>query len=351
MECHCYNISYLFHSKNCHSKNFGTRDLRQANLPHNVRDPSLSPSRAGDRSPSSPQRRVASPPLLSPQASGRNGPLFSPTTVGRKDTGIFGDSTSSPGPLLRPTRVLSPTRVAFSPDPEQTDGTDNSTDQGSDDLQFTPSHAGRSEGGLPRTVPLTDIPESAASPSKRPEPISSNSTTLGRTLSLGVNGTTGTPKVASLISSATGTRYGAGLMGDLRSTPTGSPMRQWGSGTPQCPRCGKSVYFAEQVRLTSKGLLLSRVQAYDLNQNQVKAIGKTWHKGCLRCSECGTSLDSNRLTEKDGDPLCHRCYNKVRFGNYLNSLYSVLTWLSAVAWSGRQWIRPAGKGGWLKCGD
>ncbi|KAI0255490.1 hypothetical protein BJV78DRAFT_1119279 [Lactifluus subvellereus] len=277
--------------KNCHSKNFGTRDLRQANLPHNVGDASLSPSRAAGTSPSSPppQRRVASPPLLSPQASGRNDPLFPPTPVGRKDTVTFGVSTSTPGPLLRPTRVLSPTRVAFSPDLEQTDGTDNSTDQGSDDSQFTPSHAGRSEGGLPRTVPLTGTPERVASPTKRPAPTSSNPATLGRTLSLGLNGTTGTPKIAPLASSTTGTRYGAGLMGELRSTPTGSPARQWGSGTPQCPRCSKSVYFAEQV----------------------KAIGKTWHKACLRCSECGTSLDSNRLTEKDGDPLCHRCYNKL----------------------------------------
>jgi hypothetical protein len=44
----------------------------------------------------------------------------------------------------------------------------------------------------------------------------------------------------------------------------------------------------------------------------VKAVGKTWHKGCLKCLECNTSLATGNLTEKDGDPLCHRCYGKVR---------------------------------------
>ncbi|KAH9996139.1 hypothetical protein BJV74DRAFT_769233 [Russula compacta] len=258
------------HSKNCHSKNFGTRDLRQANLPHAAQDMSLTPSRTGATSPSSALRRVASPPLSPskhspPSSSARSGPFFSSTTVGRKDTGV-------------------PIRGAFSVDSEQTDGTDNSTDQGSDDSQFTPSHAGRSEGGLPRTMPLAGTPDRAPSPIKRPGPA-----TLGRAHSINGNGATGTYRTPSLIPSTTGTRYGAGLMGELRSTPTGSPVRQWGSGTPQCPRCNKNVYFAEQV----------------------KAIGKTWHKACLRCSECGTSLDSSRLTERDGSPLCHRCYNKL----------------------------------------
>ncbi|KAH9976745.1 hypothetical protein BGW80DRAFT_1436089 [Lactifluus volemus] len=265
--------------KNCHSKNFGTRDLRQANLPHNTGDLSLSPPRSAGASPSTPQRRIASPPLLSPQTSGRNAPLFSPSPLARKDAGIFGDTTSSPGPLLRPTRVLSPTRAAFNPDSERTDGTDNGADQESNDSQFTPSHAGRSDGGLPRTVPLNGtVTSERAAPPTSPPTSSVPAALLGRSASLNVNGATGAPKVvAPLVSNSTGTRYG------------GSPARQWGSGTPQCPRCGKSVYFAEQV----------------------KAVGKTWHKACLRCSECGTSLDSNRLTERDGDPLCHRCYNKL----------------------------------------
>ena len=242
------------YSKNCHSKNFGTRDLRQANLLHTTEDLPLTPSRTGATSPSSPQHRVASPPLspskYSPpsSASGRSGPLFLSTTVGRKDTGIFGDAASSPGPLLRPTRVLSPTRGSFNADSEQKDGADDSTDQGSDDSQFTPSHVGRSEGGLPRTVPLAGTPDRATSPTKRPAPTMNSPATLGRANSISGSGAVGARRIGPLTASTTGTRYGAALMGELRSTATGSPGRQWGGGTPQCPRCTKNVYFAEQVR-------------------------------------------------------------------------------------------------------
>ena len=44
---------------------------------------------------------------------------------------------------------------------------------------------------------------------------------------------------------------------------------------------------------------------------QVKAVGKTYHKACLRCMECGTSLHSNKLLDHDGDPFCVRCHSKV----------------------------------------
>ena len=160
---------------------------------------------------------------------------------------MFGDAASSPRPLLRPTRMLSPTRGTFSADSEKMDGTDNTTDQGSDDSQFTPSHVGRSEGGLPRTVPLVGTPDRAGSPTRRTVPTLSSPATLGRANTFYGNGITGTRGIAPLAASTTGTRYGAGLMGELRSTPTGSPVRQWGGGTPQCPRCTKNVYFAEQV--------------------------------------------------------------------------------------------------------
>lgn len=245
----------FFYSKNCHSKNFGTRDLRQANLPHTPKDLSPSPPRAAATSPTSRQLRVVSPPSSPskpsppPSASGR--PLFPSLTINRKDTGAFGDPPSSPGPLLRPTRVLSPTRGAFNADSEQIDGPDSNTD---DDSQFTPSHVGRSENGLPRTVPLAGTvatPDRVPSPAKRTAlaPASTGSpAALGRANSLSGNGAITARRITPLAASTTGTRYGAALMGELRSTPTGSPVRQWGGGTPQCPRCNKNVYFAEQVR-------------------------------------------------------------------------------------------------------
>jgi hypothetical protein len=225
-------------------------------LPHATKDLSLTPTRAAVTSPPSPQRRIASPPSSPsrpspPQsAPGRSGTLFSSTPLGRKDTKVFGDFTSSPGPLLRPTRVLSPTRTAFvATDSEQIDSTDNTTDQGSDDSHFMPSHTGRSENGLPRTVPLAGTPDLVPSPTKSLAPtLSGSPATLGRAHSISGNGAIGPRRIAPLAASTTGTRYGAALMGELRSTPTGSPMRQWGGGTPKCPRCDKNVYFAEQVR-------------------------------------------------------------------------------------------------------
>jgi len=90
--------------------------------------------------------------------------------------------------------------------------------------------------------------------------------------------------VAPVVQTSTGTRYGRGLTG-----VGGGTNRQWGGSTPVCPNCGKLVYFAEQT----------------------KAIGQTFHKGCLRCSECDTRLDPGRLTERDARPYCHRCYAKL----------------------------------------
>jgi hypothetical protein len=44
-----------------------------------------------------------------------------------------------------------------------------------------------------------------------------------------------------LVPTSTGTRYGRGLTG------VGGTNRQRGGGTPVCAKCGKLVYFAEQV--------------------------------------------------------------------------------------------------------
>ncbi|KAI0087600.1 hypothetical protein BDY19DRAFT_954531, partial [Irpex rosettiformis] len=164
-----------------------------------------------------------------------------------------------------------------------------------------PSHTGRGVGGLPRTVPLGAALVRSTSPTK---PSSTPAPTSGSSDSEdGVNGngnehnnntpaTTGWTISVPLAPAGTGMRYGAALGGRMGSpmTPMGTG-RQWGGGTPVCPKCQKTVYFAEQV----------------------KAIGKTYHRNCLRCTGCNTSLDSSKLTERDGDPYCKHCYGK-RYG-------------------------------------
>jgi hypothetical protein len=120
-----------------------------------------------------------------------------------------------------------------------------------------------------------------------------NSSTVGR----GGNGFSphngdGDSGMSPLVATPTGTRYGraldGGMGGPVKSHTTGTPSR-WGAQTPSCSKCGKSVFFAEQV----------------------KAIGKLWHRGCLRCTQCNTSLATGRVNEHNEAPYCARCYTKV----------------------------------------
>lgn len=164
---------------------------------------------------------------------------------------------------------------------------------------LSPSYSGpgastHTGGSFPRTVPRgstqVDTGQINERPSHRPSnsltsmPMNFSVATLGRSNS----SVTSTNVAYPLAPTATGTRYGVAL--NMTGTTTGgSPARKWGGGTPTCPKCGNSVFFAEQV----------------------KAAGQTWHKHCLRCTECGTSLDSTRLTENEGQPLCRRCYSKL----------------------------------------
>ncbi|KAJ7588073.1 hypothetical protein C8J56DRAFT_940840 [Mycena floridula] len=77
-------------------------------------------------------------------------------------------------------------------------------------------------------------------------------------------------------------------LGGTGSSQSSSPSR-WGGGGVKCAKCEKTVYAAEQLN----------------------ALSKTWHKGCLRCSECDVGVDPGRLNEHDGAPLCGKCYNKL----------------------------------------
>ncbi|XP_041363119.1 cysteine-rich protein 1-like [Gigantopelta aegis] len=61
----------------------------------------------------------------------------------------------------------------------------------------------------------------------------------------------------------------------------------------KCPTCGKEVYFAE--RYTSNG--------------------KDYHRACLKCAECGKTLERGKHSEHDDKPYCNMpCYSKL-FGH------------------------------------
>ncbi|KAF7759743.1 hypothetical protein Agabi119p4_11438 [Agaricus bisporus var. burnettii] len=250
--------------KTCYAKNFSTRDLRQANLP--VREPSSNPS--------------------SPPRTGLTGSSV-PTSPPR-----FGQSNARSPPSSPPKAMIS------SPTPKRTS------------FDTTQSHD--SEDAGPKEVPIVPLPGSKSSPvAERPVPVHPSQRSDGisnepkrlynssfSTYGKGTNTTSAALNlleqegVKNLVPKTTGTRYGAALSGKVNfqrtGTPTGGSPRKWGSESPHCPKCSQRVYFAEQV----------------------KAIGQTWHKNCLRCHECNTLLDSNRLRDHDSVPYCVRCYSK-----------------------------------------
>ncbi|KAJ3566723.1 hypothetical protein NP233_g6824 [Leucocoprinus birnbaumii] len=286
--------------KSCYTKNFSARDLRQANLP--VRESSTSPTGSspdGTSSVHSLPPRVASP-------------------VRKSNTSAF------PLPRLKPTHSLQSPASSTFPQTSRTSLEKVDEPRSSPSNQLDPSP--EQEEATDQVAPLNDsssswpIPQNNSAPAIPNRPthnssysIGSNSSarsfqpgnkgfsgpsfsTLGRS-----NNTTSTALnllekegINPLVQTSTGTRYGAALGGtmsiNVSGTPTGgSPARRWNVETPICPKCSQRVYFAEQS----------------------KAVGKTWHKNCLRCQECNTLLDSNRLRDHDGTPFCVRCYSKL----------------------------------------
>ncbi|KAJ1966072.1 hypothetical protein GGI12_000337 [Dipsacomyces acuminosporus] len=64
----------------------------------------------------------------------------------------------------------------------------------------------------------------------------------------------------------------------------------FGSTVPAdvCPRCGDRIYAAEQ------GM----------------AAGRKYHKKCIKCKACNTTINSLQITERDGEIYCKQCYAK-----------------------------------------
>jgi len=60
----------------------------------------------------------------------------------------------------------------------------------------------------------------------------------------------------------------------------------------KCPTCGKTVFFAERVQ----------------------AIGKDFHKICLKCVACEKKLEPGNFSDRDGHLFCKGCYSKTKGG-------------------------------------
>jgi cysteine/glycine-rich protein len=59
-------------------------------------------------------------------------------------------------------------------------------------------------------------------------------------------------------------------------------------GGNKCPKCGKTVYMAEEVL----------------------AAGNKYHKMCCKCDDCGKLLDSTNLRDHGTQLYCPVCYNR-----------------------------------------
>lgn len=292
--------------KTCHVRLFGIRDLRQANLP-NKEDPSPFPfisssvrSAHGSlvntpTGSASPVRSTFSTPLTHSRAYGSADLTTAPASGSRSPVRAHFTGMGGATPLLRANSTLPTCFNRASPSSPTPDCTNSEAgEEINAETTEVNEVAGRnttifeeSTLGIQRAGDFQTFPPKLLSPSETPG--GSPDVSTGRPaspLKPSPTGLISTANTTPLKQTSTGTRYGMALGG------TGnSPVKSWGLGgtTPVCPRCGKNVYFAEQM----------------------KAIGKTWHKGCLRCSSCNTLLDSKRLNEKDGEPLCGRCYSKL----------------------------------------
>ncbi|TEB30462.1 hypothetical protein FA13DRAFT_1755181 [Coprinellus micaceus] len=313
-------------------ENFGTKNLRHANLPYAARPRSDSADDSASSSPPTSPPRVA--PINTTDGIPRLRPnrVLSPTSSNFPRPGFARNSLTISPPVTPPeepaegdtsidsSREEDGSVVSASTDPTSAEGDDDESKPEVSPGDRTkapsiPTNTGRPGlGGIPRTVPLSYDHSSHVRPSTPPRHHNSGAS-LGSISETGA-GSPGEGKGVDelppdcveepqegieapaplLRSTLTGSRYTtplsggeAALSGGMGAQVTGSPTRKWGGSTPQCPRCAKSVYFAEQV----------------------KAVGKTYHKHCLRCTECGTTLDSTRLRDHDEEPFCVRCYNKL----------------------------------------
>ncbi|KAH7333660.1 hypothetical protein B0J17DRAFT_771315 [Rhizoctonia solani] len=328
--------------KPCHVRGFGTRDLRHQNLPQT--SPPASPS-SRNAQPVSPPRSLDGfagrftkpsapnvqnePPLTPPRT-------VSPATEAAESENLDAENeeSSEPQPQLARSDSVEPPTPA-TPEPVK-DEPDDVFDAPPPPLSAFPT---RAPALPPRTASLKnsynfEYRQKSGTGPRFPAPLSPSAIRKGSTgfaaLRAGppsptrrtafggdsanpsplTPSATGSTPIRPIVSTPTGTiRQGprtpvGGVMQSsfssparpLAQTPTGLRPMTTGGGSPnifggrvECPRCAKAVYHAEQV--TGPG-------------------GRKYHKLCLRCVQCNSSLNAGKLTEKDGEPMCRNCYSK-----------------------------------------
>ncbi|KAI4522943.1 hypothetical protein K525DRAFT_197617 [Schizophyllum commune Loenen D] len=260
----------LPYCKQCHIREFGTRDLRQANLPQ-AQSPS-SPTRP--LSPAKPLSPTSQPASLDPRSDSHS---WTPPIP--EDSELPAPAPRAP-PLHRVTLsadIDSPTHPSFSA--SLADDPALAADPILQPLTHmqTGSRYGAALGGR---MPLNLNATRSQSP-VRTHTTGSAARPMSPTKAFGL------PR--SPLSPTREGGFGAQMTGNaVKANPTGRG-RWTPSSNPQCPRCKKDVYFAEQVR----------------------AASRTYHKGCLRCFSCSTSLDSSKIRDHNGEVVCMICYSKL----------------------------------------
>ncbi|KAG8743854.1 hypothetical protein FRC10_011322 [Ceratobasidium sp. 414] len=329
--------------KGCHLRGFGTQDLRHQNLAQ--ASPPASPSSQKTASPSPPPsidgftnkfttgtlRRVSNNPPLTPPRT------ISPVTENQEtEPEPHPDPVeTTPEPAATATVEPGPTKDTLAGDSESI----SPPNSGPTSPPPLPARSASSTAPTlpPRVPPLKNTynfeyrSSKPNTPTSRfPAPLSPSAIKRGSTgfaalragppsptrrAGFGASGVEvgDSPLAPSAIGGTTPTRsFPSTPARSLSQTPTGgvrpmmtggnsSPIRPMftggGTGSPivfggrvECPKCAKAVYHAEQV--TGPG-------------------GRKYHKLCLRCVNCNSALDSGKLTEKDGEPMCRNCYSKM----------------------------------------
>ncbi|QRV85371.1 cysteine and glycine-rich protein 3 [Ceratobasidium sp. AG-Ba] len=304
--------------KGCHIRSFGTQDLRHQNLTQ--ASPPASP-------PSQKAPTVSSPASIDSVANG-----FGAGTLRRV-----------PNPPITPPRTISPVTESREAEPQphpdsigsqtepgpmsatESDCTmDGSIGEVEADPALQPDEEPTAPPPLPARTPSSSAPElpprittlkntrnfeyrpsKPNTPTSRfPAPLSPSAIKRGKTGFAALRAGPPSPTRRAGLG-ADGIEFGStplapsatGGSTPMRSFPS-SPAATYASdgnwrrrvSHPTCfYRCSKAVYHAEQV--TGPG-------------------GRKYHKLCLKCVQCNTSLDSGKLTEKDGEPMCRNCYSK-----------------------------------------